>query len=137
MALRGPLIELSRPVSSCAGPFPVGHRGSLSPTQGWGHYDLHREVPLDGFGVPLDAVLVIVTDVDGTERKLSLRDWSRPRRRSLQCSRCGINVLDPRRADWSTPEFRAMCRVRRGRLDRLARLLRAALDARKALQATS
>ncbi len=132
VALRGPLIELSRPVRSCAGLFPAGHRGRLCPTQGWGIYDLHAEVPFDGIGVPLDAVLVVITGDDGAESKLSLRDWSRLRGRGLRCRRCGVNGLDPRRlrATWNTPERRAKCRAERKRLDRLMRLLRASNDAK-------
>ncbi len=130
--MSGPLLELSRPVRSCGGDLSAGHRGRLRPAEGWGLYDLHTEVPLEGCGVPHDAVLVVVKDEDGVETRLSLRDWSHLRRRSLRCRTCGVNVLDPRRlrARWSTPERRARCRATRARLERLSRLLRAALDAR-------
>lgn len=130
--LRGPLIELSRPVRSCASELSAGYRGRLCPTDGWRRHNVHLEVPIDGYGVPLDAVLVIVTGIDGSETKLTLRDWSRLRGRSLRCSRCGANVLDPGRlgAKWSTAKLRRKCRDEGAREDEWRILLRAALEAK-------
>lgn len=132
------VLELIRPVASCAGALPAGHRGCLRPEQSWSLYDLHVEVPLDGVGVPFDAVRVVVEGEDGAESLVSLLDWARASSRPLRCRACGADVLDAAgpAATWSTSARRARCQARRERLARLTQQLSCALASRRAVAST-
>lgn len=132
--MAAPLLELIRPVASCAGVLPAGHRGRLRPAQSWSLYDLHAEVPLEGAGVPHDAVRVVVAGDDGGESLVSLLDWSRVRGRTLRCCSCGADVIDPagRAATWSTPARRTRCQTRREQVAWLTQQLRDGLARRRA-----
>ncbi len=88
-------------------------------------YNVHRELPLDGIGVPHAALGVVTTDAEGHEVVVPLKTWSQDNKRPLRCPICKLDVFDvgapPSR--FSTPEKIERCRARRANpLHSMARL---------------
>lgn len=120
------LLELARSVASCGGPLPAGRRGRLRPCDGWSMYDLHEEVPLEGFGVPHDVVLV-VHQADGREVTTPLRVYCLSGRLRIRCRKCWVDVFDAsaKASRHTTPARVEACKRQRERARAFNEALRA------------
>jgi len=75
----------------------TGRQGRLTATYGLGLYDFHREWPVDGIGVPKDAIEVLVADGE----PVPILAWLERQGMRVLCPRCG-GFLD-RRVDAGCP----------------------------------
>ena len=74
---------------------PRGYRGYMlhGPGCGTSMYESHLEVPVDGIGIPIDAVVVVELDERGEEIKTRYREWCRGLGVVVLCTRCREEVL--------------------------------------------
>ena len=70
-----------------------GQRGRLACGYGTSMYDWHREVPIEGSGIPLSAALVVELDGAGNEIKTPYLEWCRNLGLIVRCGRCGLDIV--------------------------------------------
>jgi hypothetical protein len=79
---------------TCGRWFPKGHRGTISVDQlGTSAFDFHHEVPVDGWGIPRSALVVVEREPDGTVIRTPYVRWCRDVGLQVTCGRCGADLL--------------------------------------------
>ena len=70
----------------------VGDRGWLD-AYGTSMYDWHREVPFERMGVPIENVVVLELDDEGSLIRTPYRQWIRELSIIVRCGRCNEQIL--------------------------------------------
>jgi hypothetical protein len=78
---------------------------SVSCALGRSMYDYHSELPIDGNGISLDAILVLERDHDGLVLRTPYRAWRRSLGVRVLCPRCRIDLAP------DTPDTRVCTRA--------------------------
>lgn len=99
-----PLLEVAKPTEdACGRPVPAGHRAGLSAASvfplGSSGFDYHTELPMNGFGIERNVLVVVEREQDGTIVRTPYVRWCREVDLKVRCSYCGADLLKdkPRR----------------------------------------